>query len=216
MADYIDDREIWVNEFTEKSAQKFRDQVLAWADEDKNRVIPIYIDSYGGYVDSLAKMLETMDEVPNRFITICNGKAISCGAILLSYGDVRYCGRLSRIMIHNVSAGSWGDTYEIKARSDETMRMNEVFMGILADRCGITYKELQAKIRASTCGKEIWMDADASKKFGLVDYVGLPRLIPHVHWEVQNLPKKEPMPQPEELPLKKKKKKKATKKTKKR
>jgi ATP-dependent protease ClpP protease subunit len=58
--------EIWVTKFDEESSQEFREKVMAIAHRDPEMVIPIYIDSYGGFVDSLAKMLETMDEVPNR------------------------------------------------------------------------------------------------------------------------------------------------------
>ena len=56
-------QEIWVNEFTENSAQRFREQLFAKAKSDTDRPIVIYIDSYGGYVDSLAKMIASMDEI---------------------------------------------------------------------------------------------------------------------------------------------------------
>ena len=141
--------EVCVNEFTEKSATRFREQVLNRASIDPDAPIVIYIDSYGGYVDSLAKMIETMHEVPNKFITVCMGKAISCGAILLSHGDVRYCGGYSRVMIHNVSSGSWGDIYSLKVSSNQATKMNEKFMGLLANSCGLTYDELQNKIKTT-------------------------------------------------------------------
>jgi ATP-dependent Clp protease protease subunit len=174
--------EIWVTQFTEKSAQEFRTQVLSIAKLDPSIIIPIYIDSYGGFVDSLAKMIETMDEVPNRFITICMGKAVSCGAILLSHGDIRFCGPLSRVMIHNISTGSWGDAYSIKADSDEALRLNKCFMGLLATNCGITYEKLQQLIKDSTGSKEIWMSAEAAKKFNIIDQIGIPNIFPVVTW----------------------------------
>lgn len=188
---HYEEREIWVNTFDEKSAQKFRNHVLRIAERGEDIVIPVYIDSYGGYVDSLAKMIETMDNVPNRFITICQGKAMSCGAILLSHGDIRYCGKYSRIMVHNVSAGAWGDTYELKANSDETLRMNEVFMGLLAKNCNKTHEEVQQLIRASTCGKELWMDGNAAFKFGLIDHIGTPLITPVVQFALNTVPAKD-------------------------
>lgn len=182
--------EIWVNKFDEESAQKFREQVLAIAKNDPNFIIPIYIDSYGGFVDSLAKMIETMDEVQNRFITIAMGKAISCGAILLSHGDIRYCGKLSRVMIHNISTGSWGDAYALKADSDETLRMNRAFMGLLADNCGTTYPKLQEAIKNATGSKEIWLDATAAKKFNIVDQIGIPNINAQIQWSFDVPPTK--------------------------
>jgi len=174
--------EIWVIRFDEDSASRFRRQVQAISAIDSNAVIPIYIDSYGGNVDSLAKMLETMDEVPNRFVTICMGKAISCGAVLLSHGDLRFCGRLSRVMVHNISAQSWGDTYSLKADSDETHRMNIQFMGLLAKNCNLTYSALQEIIKNSIGSKEIWMNAEAAKKFNIVDEVGIPKASCRTEW----------------------------------
>lgn len=186
----ISSREIWVNEFTEKSAQEFRNQIMDAAEHDSGRIIPIYIDSYGGYVDSLAKMIETMDEVDNRFITICSGKAMSCGAILFSHGDVRYIGSKSRIMIHNVSKATWGDCYSLKARSDESLRINRVFMGLLAENCGMTYSELQTRIKNATDSKEIWLTPNMAKKFGIADFVGTPQIRTYTYWQVETIPPK--------------------------
>lgn len=205
--DTRDTREIWVHDFNETSAQQFRDKVLKIADNDPNQLIPVYIDSYGGFVDSLAKMIETMNEVDNRFITICSGKAMSCGAILFSHGDIRYIGNYSRIMIHNVSNVSWGDCYSLKAQSDEAMRLNKMFMGLLAENCGITYKELQQHIKDATDSKEIWLSPQDAKKFGIADFVGTPDIKPFMFWQVET---KDPKPRLEDdirnKPLTKKKK----------
>lgn len=209
-----DGREIWVNKFTEESAQKFREQVMMRASDDPNMLIPIYIDSYGGYVDSLAKMIETMNEVQNRFLTICHGKAISCGAILLSHGDVRFCGKYSRVMVHNVSSGSWGDAYSLRSDSEETMRLNRIFMGLLATNCGKTYEGLQDDIKNSVGCKEVWMDANDAQKFGIVDHVGTPAIAPMVQWSVTLTPNKTRFVDEKPAPVAKKKKK-ATKKKKK-
>lgn len=182
--------EIWVHSFNEESAQRFREQVMERARRGPQLIIPIYIDSYGGYVDSLAKMLETMDEVPNRFITIASGKAMSCGAILLSHGDMRFVGRLSRVMIHNISSGSWGDVHAMKADSEESMRLNKIFMKLLAENCGMAYEDLQRKIKDTTDSKQIWLSPEDALKFGIVDHVGTPDIMPLLQWSVQPLPKK--------------------------
>lgn len=183
-------REIWVHDFNEKTAQRFRDRILKISDNDPNQLIPVYIDSYGGYVDSLAKMIETMDEVDNRFITICSGKAMSCGAILFSHGDIRYVGNYSRIMIHNVSKMSWGDCYSLKAQSDEAMRLNDVFMGLLAENCNISLSDLQTRIKDATDSKEIWLSPQDAKRFGIADFIGAPEVQPHLYWQVETrLPK---------------------------
>lgn len=124
-----DSDEIWVIKFDEESAQEFREQVIRASRNDPTQPIVVYIDSYGGLVDSLAKMIETMDEMPNPFITVCMGKAMSCGAVLLSHGDIRWCGKHSRVMVHEVSSGTQGDVNDMKADAQEADRLNKWFMG---------------------------------------------------------------------------------------
>jgi len=184
-------KEIWVRDFTSDSAQEFREQVMERADKEGTMVIPIYIDSYGGNVDALAKMVATMDEVSNRFITVCMGKAMSAGAILLSHGDLRFCDKYSRIMVHNLSTISFGDVYSLQAGSEEAMRLNKVFGELLAKNCGITYSELQKRIKNSTDSKDLWMSPDDALRFGLVDKIGVPELVPVIQWACDTRPTKE-------------------------
>jgi len=172
-----DSDEIVVNEFTEESAQEFRDKVLNVAKHDSQEPIIVYIDSYGGSADALAKMIETIDEVPNPVITVAIGKAMSCGAILLSHGDMRFCGPHSRVMIHEVSGGAAGDVHDVKADAKEMERLNRHFIGLLANNCKIKggYDALR-KIIKDQDGRDNYMDAEQSKKFGIVDGIGLPRV----------------------------------------
>lgn len=169
--------EIWVNKFDEESAHKFREQVIQKVREapSNNHPIIVYIDSYGGYVDSLAAMIETLDEIPNPVFTVCIGKAMSCGAILLSHGDQRFCGQHSRVMVHEVSSGTEGDVHDMLNNVKETQRLNKHFMGLLAKNCDVKggYATLRKMIKDHE-GREIWLDAQSAKKFGIIDHIGTP------------------------------------------
>lgn len=167
--------EIAVNEFTEQSASFFREQLLERARRDPNAPIMIYIDSYGGSVDALSTMIETMDEVTNPLITVCIGKAMSCGAILLSHGDLRFCGRHSRVLIHEVSGGTSGNVHDVQTDAAEMKRLNEYFMNLLATNCRISggYKALRKQIKTKD-GKDLYMTAQEAIKFGIVDEIGMP------------------------------------------
>lgn len=186
-------KEILINHFNEESAREFRNQVLQQAAMGGPELpIVVYIDSYGGDADSLASMLETMDEVPNSFITVAIGKAVSCGAILLSHGDYRFCGRYARVMIHEVKAGVYGDIDDLKNDVSETVRLNEMFMDLLAKNCHLTgFKELKEKMRAHD-GGDMWMGPEAALAFGLVDFVGVPKLMPVIQYQCAVLPAKAP------------------------
>ena len=178
------EKEIWVTKFDEEHAQKFRTQVMDAAAGDPSRPIVIYIDSYGGYVDALAKMIETLDEIPNPIVTCCMGKAMSCGAMLLSHGDVRFLGKHSRVMVHEVSSGTIGNVQDMKDDVKETVRLNEYFMGLLAKNCGFkNYEELRAVIKEQD-GRERYLVGEDALKFGIVDAIGLPKVSGRMGYEV--------------------------------
>ncbi len=178
------DKEIWVTKFDEESAQKFRQAVMDAAAGDPSRPVVIYIDSYGGYVDALAKMIETLDEIPNPVVTCCMGKAMSCGAMLLSHGDVRFLGRHSRVMVHEVSSGTIGNVQDMKDDVKETVRLNEHFMGLLARNCGFAnYAELRSVIKEQD-GRERYLVGEAALEFGIVDAIGLPKVTGRMGYEV--------------------------------
>ena len=171
---------IRVTDFTEEAAQKFHNQVMKAAEElPETFPIIVYISSYGGYVDALASMVETLESVPHKIITVCQGYAMSCDAILFSCGDYRFMGRHSRVMIHEVSGVAFGDTHDIVNDATETKRLNEYWLGMLAKNSGLkSYDELRSMIK-NRDGRDIWLNAQESVKFGIADFIGLPQLEPY-------------------------------------
>jgi len=183
--------EIWVNAFTEEAAQEFREHVLEHAKSDPTKPIIVYIDSFGGHVDALAKMIETLDEVPNLIVTVCMGKAMSAGAVLLSHGDARFIGKNSRVMVHEISSGTHGDVHDVYADAVAVKRLNERFMGLMAKNCGLKggYKALRKRIKSQD-GRDNYMDAKEAVKFGIVDGIGIPRLITDTSHKLIVVPEK--------------------------
>jgi len=183
--------EIWVTEFNQEEALKFREKVMAFSEEDPTQPVVIRINSYGGEVDSLAMMIETMDEIPNPIVTVVEGTAMSCGAVLLSHGDLRWCGKHSRVMVHEVSTGMSGDVHDVHADAVESKRLNKWFLGLLAKNCNISggYEGLR-KVIKSRDGRNMYMSADDALAFGIVDAVGVPKVNPHVLFDLNTIPSK--------------------------
>jgi ATP-dependent Clp protease protease subunit len=182
--------EIVVNKFTEQSAREFRNQVIKRAMQDPSAPIIVYIDSYGGFVDSLNMMLETIFQVPNKIITVCIGKAMSCGAVLLAAGDYRFCGKFSRIMIHQSTSGAYGPTEELQKNVDENKRLNEQFIDFLAERCGVTVDYLKDLWKEHEA-RDLYLTAEDGVNLGIVDFVGTPHVKPVVNYEIEVAPEKE-------------------------
>jgi ATP-dependent Clp protease protease subunit len=166
--------EIWMDgEFNNIAANKLRVSILQHASEGKDRPIVIYINSYGGSVDSLNCILDTLDSLPNKIITVCAGTAMSCGAVLLAYGDERYIGQNSRVMIHQISSIAFGNLNELKNEVGESKRMNDQIVRILAKKSKKSIKEIK-----DIFGKNLneYLTAYGAIKHGLADKVGVPRL----------------------------------------
>lgn len=166
-----DDDLILVTEFDEHYVRSFRRRVLDRASEKPNDPITIYIESYGGSVDGLASMVETIETVPNEIITVCTGMAMSAGALLLSFGDKRYCGRYSRIMLHEISGGAIGTTSDVINDAKEQARMQQFWFEKLAVNCG--HKNAKA-VERKLNRYDKYLTAEQALEFGIVDYIGLP------------------------------------------
>ena len=106
---------IRVNKFDEKAAEEFSKE-MARAQNTGQPVVPVIIDSYGGQVYSLMSMISDIQHSRLQVATIVQGKAMSCGAILFSFGvdGMRYMDPDATVMIHDVSSMAWGKVEEIK------------------------------------------------------------------------------------------------------
>lgn len=169
----IEDR-IWVHDFNAGEAQKICDRILRVAEKDESEPVILYVDSYGGMVDSLMSILSVVDSIPNPLVTIATGSAMSCGAVLLSHGDFRCVGPHSRIMVHEVSAGAMGNINDIKNDTEELDRINKYLMTLLSKNCGMSLEEL--KKRFSNEKRDIFLTPHQAVRFGIADKVGIPTI----------------------------------------
>ena len=95
---------IRVNKFDENSAKNFSSLMIK-AQNSGQPIIPVIIDSYGGQVYSLMSMISDIRHSRIPVATIVQGKAMSCGALLFSFGAEghRYMDPDATVMIHDVS-----------------------------------------------------------------------------------------------------------------
>lgn len=181
---------LWVGDFTEEKAISFHDSVLEAFQKDPSKPIIINISSYGGDVDALFSMLDTMDAIravapPSfKFLTVAKGKAISAGAVLLSYGDIRFAEKNSRIMIHQVVGGVFGSQPANKIEFEEIERMNDRLLAVLKKRCKmpISTKELKELLNHNK-----YMTPKDALDIGLIDVIGYPNLLESTYYEIRVL-----------------------------
>ena len=163
-----------VNKFDEESAKKFVGEV-AQAHNTGQKVIPIVIDSYGGQVYSLMTMIAAIKDAELPVATIVEGKAMSCGAVLLSFGEegMRFADPDATVMIHDVSSGGFGKIEELKADVKEAERLDEKIFTMMARNCGKKDDYFKKKV-FNKKHADWFMDSAEAKKHGLVNHLRLP------------------------------------------
>ena len=168
---------IRVNDFNEEAAKKFQNEVAA-AHNTGQDVIPIVIDSYGGEVYSLMAMISALKNSDLKVATIAEGKAMSCGAILFSFGDegLRFCDPDATIMIHDVSSMSWGKIEELKASTKEADRLNEKVYTMMARNCQ-KKDDYFMKLVDKKKHADWFLDAEEAKKHGLANQLRVPKIM---------------------------------------
>jgi ATP-dependent Clp endopeptidase proteolytic subunit ClpP len=165
-----------VNKFDEDAAKQFQGEVAA-AHNTGQKVIPIVIDSYGGQVYSLMAMISAINHAELPVATIIEGKAMSCGAILFSFGEqgLRFMDPDATMMIHDVSSMEHGKVEEIKASAEEAERLNQKVYTMMARNCG-KKDDYFLKLVHKKGHADWYLDADDAKKHGLVNQLRVPKI----------------------------------------
>jgi len=167
---------IVVNKFDEKTASDFR-RAMSMAHNTGQKVIPIIIDSYGGQVYSLMSMIAAIKASELPVATIVEGKAMSCGAILFTFGEegMRYMDPNATLMIHDVSSMDWGKVEELKASAAEADRLNDKVYKMMAQNCG-KRDDYFMKIVDKKKHADWFIDAAEAKKHNLANHLRLPTM----------------------------------------
>lgn len=143
-------------------------QLLFLQAEDPAKPIQLYINSPGGSVTAGLAIYDTMQILSCEVHTYCIGQCASMGAVLLCAGAKghRYALPNSRIMIHSVSSGTEGTIHDMKRHFEESQRLNDVLIKLIAAHCGKTEKQV-----AKDMDRDYFLSADEAVAYGLVDQV---------------------------------------------
>jgi ATP-dependent Clp protease protease subunit len=155
-------------DFTEENARKAAETLWELSCEDPMKDIIILIDSYGGYIDSFIAVHDTIKMIPCDVITVCVGKAMSCGQMLLMSGTKgkRFITPNSRIMVHQVASGAHGKLSNMEVSVAETKRIDAVFRKLIKKYSKASKKEIDEYMKQDT-----FMHAKEALKMGFVDHI---------------------------------------------
>ena len=167
---------IVVNDFNEESANEFSEAV-SLAHNTGQKVIPVIIDSYGGEAYSLLSMISCIKSSNVPIATIVKGKAMSCGAILASFGEdgLRFMDKDSVMMIHDVASAAFGKVEELKTNAREADRLNKKLYTMMARNCGKP-DDYFLKLIHDKGHADWFLEAEEAKEHNIVQQLRIPQL----------------------------------------
>jgi ATP-dependent Clp protease, protease subunit len=165
---------------TEESARDFRRSLMhaeSLALASGQEIIPVLIDSYGGDVTALFSMIDAIEACPLPIATIIEGKAMSAGAVLFSFGKEghRYMGKNATLMLHEVSFGHKGKLEEIKSRTKHTDMINKKIFKMVAENCGQSKGHFLTEMEKRK-NADWYLSADECKEHNLCNHIGIPTM----------------------------------------
>lgn len=171
----LKERIIFVGEYegiiTTDAANLLIAQLLYLDAQDTEKDINLYINSPGGSVPAALAIYDTLQFIRSPVTTICIGKAMSAGALLLTSGNKgkRFALPNVRIMIHQpliAGEGLTGSATDIDIEARELIHAKNRLIDILVKHTG----QPVDRIRQDT-ERNFYMSAEEAKNYGLIDEV---------------------------------------------
>lgn len=138
-------------------------------DIQSHKDITMYINSNGGSVASGLAIYDVMNMIKSDISTICIGKCASMASILLINGTKgkRYILPNAEVMIHEVSAGTFGKVTEMQMKLDHSKSLNNKLWKIISKKTNRSFQQ----IKKDATNKDAWMSSKLALKYGFVDKV---------------------------------------------
>ncbi len=158
--------------FTEKANEVVM-KLLFLQSENRRKDIHFYINSPGGGVIATLAIYDTMQVLSCPVATYCVGQAASGAAVLLAGGTEgkRYALPHSRVMLHQPFGGVSGQISDIEIQAEEILRNRKMLNEILAEHTGKKIKQIE-----KDTDRDLFLDAETAKEYGLVDDILTKRL----------------------------------------
>lgn len=165
-----DDRLVVLHgEVNEHSISSVIVQLLHLANQN-HKPIHLVISTYGGSVDEMFSLYDTIKFLPCPVHTIALGKVMSAGVLLLASGvkGKRMIGKSARIMIHPISGGLVGNVFEAMNEIKEFERLQDLMVSALQVETSLKKDEIDKLMKA---GHDFFLTPEQAVQMGIVDKI---------------------------------------------
>jgi len=144
-------------------------QLLHLASQN-HKPIHLVISTYGGSVDEMFTLYDTIKFLPCPVHTIALGKVMSAGVLLLASGKKgkRMIGKSARIMIHPVSGGAGGTVFEDLNDVKEHKRLQDQMVEAIVKETGSTKAKIEKIMKT---GHDVYLLPEEAIRLGIVDKI---------------------------------------------
>lgn len=138
-------------------------------DKDKAELpINLVIDSFGGCAFSALGIIDYIENLDVPVNTICRGKAMSAGALILASGTgTRYASKRSSIMLHQGMGTTSGKIGDLKSTADHYTKIDIMIGEILEE-----YTMKPAKWWTQETSHDKYFTAQEAMEVGIIDEIG--------------------------------------------
>jgi ATP-dependent Clp protease protease subunit len=168
---YSADRIIYLSgEVSETLITQIIAGMISLAIHDPTTPIKLIISTYGGSIDEMFALYDTMKYIPCPVHTVGMGKIMSAGVLLLAAGTPgsRMIGENARIMVHPCSGVSAGTFFQVKNDTDEHVRQQLQMEKLIARETKITDQKVKELMRV---GYDVYLTPKQALEMGIVDQI---------------------------------------------
>lgn len=160
----------FTGQVTEESIMSVIAQLTILASKSPVEPITLIISTYGGSVHEMFGLYDMIKWLPCPVHTVGVGKIMSAGVLLLAAGEKgnRMIGEHSRVMIHPMMAGSFGNIFELRNEMRELEAMQSDAERCLASETGRRLDEVKAMMEK---GHDAYLTATEAIEFGIADEI---------------------------------------------
>ena len=143
--------------------------VLNNRDDDKAELpINLVIDSFGGCAFSALGIIDYIENLDVPVNTICRGKAMSAGALILAAGTgTRYATKRSTIMLHQGMGTTSGKIGDLRSTANHYTKIDQMIGEILEE-----HTKKPAKWWTYETAHDKYFTAQEAIEVGIIDEIG--------------------------------------------
>ena len=134
--------------------------------------ITMYISTYGGAADEMFAIFDIMNHCKKscHIETVGIGKVRSAGTLILAAGTKgkRKISKNCRVMLHQVSAGTFGPLFNMTTEIDAIQSLQEQYINAMVSCTNLSKRKLKSLLNERV---NVYLTAEEAVEYGLADII---------------------------------------------